>query len=173
NRKVALVAGVITKIVLYRYVWLPDSSAPISGLQEWVQGPLLLPLISLNQWLWVIALSGFAIRYLNFGNKFLTYANGVVYPFYILHQTIIIALAYYLVPTEASILTKFCLIFIGTFTIVILVYEMILKRLTILKLLFGIKTHITLSESFPRSVGYINKLLPQLSLIKPKRIDPS
>jgi len=174
NRKAALVIGIVISTMLYKYVWLqPEASTAISGVQAWVQGPLLLPLISLNQWFWVIALSGFAIHYLNFGNKFLTYANGVVYPFYILHQTIIITLAYYLIPTNASILSKFCLILIGTFTIILFTYEVLLKRFIILRLLFGIRTNITLSESFPRSVGYLSKLLPQLSFLKRNSVDPS
>lgn len=174
NRRAALISGTVTTIILYSFVWLQSDTSAISpGIQRWVEGPLLLPLISLNQWFWVIGLSGLAIRYLNFGSKFLTYANGVVYPLYILHQTIIIALAYYLIPMDASILTKFCLIFTGTFTIILLTYEVLLKRFTILKLMFGIKTDVKLSESFPRSVVYVSKFLPHLSLIKRKSVDPS
>jgi glucans biosynthesis protein C len=168
NRKVTLAGGLLTTSLLYFTLWIRDESLNATlgtTVMELIQGPLKEPMISLNQWFWVLTVGGFAIRYLDFGSKFLSYANRVVYPFYILHQTIIIALAYYLIPVDASIFTKFCIILTGTVLSIVAAYELVLKRFTITKLMFGIKTDVKLMDKFPRSVGFINRVIPQLNQV--------
>ena len=176
NRKVTLAGGIVASAVLYCTLWIRDESLnSVMGttVMELIQGPLKEPMISLNQWLWVLTVTGFAIRFLNFGSNFLSYANRVVYPFYILHQTIIIALTYYLLPFEASMLTKFCIILIGTVLSILTIYELILKRFTVTKLMFGIKTDVKVMDKFPRSVGFISRIIPQLSQVSSNPADRS
>lgn len=50
----------------------------------------------LNRWLWIVALLGWAYQWLNRPMSWLTYANKAVYPWYILHQTLIVMAGYYL-----------------------------------------------------------------------------
>lgn len=174
NRNTALIGGIIFSSILYWFVWLqnePPTSPFGSSLETLFQGPVRLWLLSLNQWFWVIAIAGYAPHYLTSGSKFLSYANRLVYPFYILHQTVIIIIAYYLVPLEASILIKFCLLLTGTILSILIIYELLLKRFTILKLMFGIKTNIRLIETFPKS--FIKKLVPQLNQNKRNPLDVS
>ena len=174
NRQIALVGGIIASAILYCTLWIRDESLNTvfgTTVMELIQGPLKEPMISVNQWFWVLTVAGFAIRYLNFGSNFLTYANRVVYPFYILHQTVIIALAYYLIPVEASIFTKFCIILTGTVLTVVGAYELVLKRFTITKMMFGIKTDVKIMDKFPRSVGFINRMIPQLNQVNSNSAD--
>ena len=69
-----------------------------------------------------------------------------MYPFYILHQTIIVILGYYLANLNWMIGGKFLLISIATFLICWLFYEVV-RRTALTRLLFGIK-----KESAPKSI---------------------
>jgi peptidoglycan/LPS O-acetylase OafA/YrhL len=92
-----------------------------------------------NIWLWLMAILGYARRYLNFSTKALQYANEAVYPFYILHQTVIVCIAYYMINWQASIAVKYTLICIGMFLICWLLYEFLIKRTNLTRMLFGLK----------------------------------
>jgi glucans biosynthesis protein C len=164
----SLYGGLICSIILYSFVWLIDEASGtglFSTLVQWIDGPLYRPLVSLNQWFWVLAISGFAMQYLNFSNSFLTYANKIVYPFYILHQTFIIAFAYYIVQADASILVKYLLILTAAALSILVLYELLLKRITVLKLMFGIKTNIHMVDVIPLPAYIIGKLKPIFSRI--------
>lgn len=69
----------------------------------------------------------------------LTYANEAVYPFYILHQTIIIALGYYLKDADMGFFPKFSIMVTGTFGISWFIYEFGIRRYSIIRPLFGMK----------------------------------
>ncbi len=92
-----------------------------------------------NIWSWILTIFGFALKYLNKPGKFLTYRNKAVYPFYILHQTILLFLGYYLKDLHIHILLKFIIVIIGTFLICWLIYELIILKIKIIQPLFGLK----------------------------------
>lgn len=94
---------------------------------------------SLNTWLCVLAILGYAIRYMNFKTAGLTYANEAVYPFYILHQTVIVAIGYYIVQMNASISWKLFLVTLFSFTAIWAFYEYVVKRTAVTRLIFGLK----------------------------------
>lgn len=50
-------------------------------------------------------------------NSFLKYVNEGVYPFYIIHQTVTVAIVYYVVPHAINICLIFGLVIVGTATI--------------------------------------------------------
>ena len=95
---------------------------------------------TLNTWLCVLAILGYAIQYLNFKTASLTYANEAVYPFYILHQTVIVAIGYYIVRMDASIIWKLSLVCLLSFTAIWTFYEYVIKRTALTRLIFGLKT---------------------------------
>lgn len=96
--------------------------------------------LTLNLWLWILGILAFALAYFNKPSKKLSYLNEAVYPFYILHQTIIIMIGYPLsqwaglnIYGEASVLI------VGTFGLCFILYEYAIKRVNILRFLFGLK----------------------------------
>jgi hypothetical protein len=93
----------------------------------------------LNLWCWLLALFGYAAKYLNKNSPALQYANRAVYPFYILHQTFTVGAAYYLRNLDWSIAVKFLLLTVITFGGSWLVYEMLIRRIEFLGPLFGLK----------------------------------
>jgi surface polysaccharide O-acyltransferase-like enzyme len=98
------------------------------------------------------ALLANAARYLNFGNRFLRYANESVLPFYIMHQTVTVTLVYYLLPWQAAPLLKFAVVALGTFGISWLLYEGFIRRLNVLRFAFGLKAAVPQSASKKESV---------------------
>jgi glucans biosynthesis protein C len=90
-------------------------------------------------WTWVMAIIGYGRQYLNFKNKFLAYANEGIYPLYILHQTVLIIVAYYIIQTGLPIAAKFIIISGVTFVVCIGLYDLIIRRNNATRFLFGMK----------------------------------
>jgi hypothetical protein len=76
---------------------------------------------------------------MNFSNRFLEYASEGVLAFYILHQTVIIILGYHIVQTDYSILVKYISINVISFALIVGIYETIVKRFAVLRVLFGMR----------------------------------
>ena len=95
-----------------------------------------------NLWSWILTLFGYAAKYLNKPGKTLSYANQAVYPFYILHQSIMMVIAYYLMDLSWGLLPKFTLMVITTFGGSWLIYEFLIRRIRIVWPLFGLKKKI-------------------------------
>ncbi len=87
---------------------------------------------------WVLALLGWSRVKLNRDSRLLRYATEAVYPFYIVHQTIIIAIAYHMIGWNAPIAVKFPLVAAGTFFGSWAVFE-ITRRHAATRILFGMK----------------------------------
>lgn len=92
-----------------------------------------------NLWAWILVLFGYAAAYLNRPNAQLSYANEAVYPFYILHQTITIAIGFYLMHLDWGFWPKFSIMVIGTFGFSWLIYEFLIRRWKWVRPLFGLK----------------------------------
>lgn len=91
---------------------------------------------SANGWLWMLAIIAWAQHKLTFTNAWLRYLNGGVYCFYIMHQTVIIVIAYYLVPLKLSPVLESFLVIACTVLSCWLVYE-ITRRVPILSTFMG------------------------------------
>ena len=93
-----------------------------------------------NSWFWLLAIIGFGLHYCNFNNKFLTYANEAVLPFYILHQTIIVTIAFYLIGLYIPVSIKYLVIASTSMIAILALYEVLIRRVNILRFLFRLKT---------------------------------
>ncbi|MCP5063053.1 MAG: acyltransferase family protein [Ignavibacteriae bacterium] len=105
------------------------------------ENSFLIPLMkTINMWSWILAIFAFSSNYLNKESKTIEYRNKAVYPYYILHFTITLFIGYLLMDNQLHYIWKFMIMTIGTFGILGLFYEFVIKRIKILKPLFGIKT---------------------------------
>jgi hypothetical protein len=131
NRRLYLMTGVIA-FSLILFLWLGVGYFPYKA-------ELSNIFRAVNAWSWILVIIGYAATYLNKPSRTLSYANEAVYPFYILHQTIIIALGFYLRNVEMCFVAKFSIMLIGTFGITWLIYEFGIRRFTWIRPLFGMK----------------------------------
>ena len=90
-------------------------------------------------WSFILAIFGYASKYLNKPSKTLEYCNEAVYPFYILHQTVTVILGYFIMNLDWSFFYKFSLLSIGTFFISWFIYEFLIRRWLLIRPLFGLK----------------------------------
>ena len=102
-----------------------------------LQAPNYLKAIESN--LWIFAAFGFAYRYLNHPGKALSYLSQAVYPVYILHMLFLYVGSYLIVPLEVPVLIKLLLVLTFTFAGSFACYEFLIRRMKILRPLFGLK----------------------------------
>lgn len=128
-----VLAGLTITVGLILYL----SNSPAYGSPDYT---LLSTLRVFNSWFWLLAILGLGQRYFNFSNKFLAYANEASLPFYILHQTVIVVSAFFLIEWPLGVLPKYLILAVVSFTIIMALYELLIKRLNGLRFLFGLKS---------------------------------
>jgi glucan biosynthesis protein C len=94
---------------------------------------------SLSSWCWMLAFVGLARQYLTRRTPFLQYANEAVLPFYILHQTVIVVVGYFVVQWAIPGLLKWAIILGGSLAIMMVLYEFLIRRFNVMRFLFGLK----------------------------------
>ncbi len=93
-------------------------------------------------WCWSIALLGLGRRYLTTPrllSPLLRYAREASYPIYILHQTVIVVIAFFVVAWDASVAVKYVAILVAALAGTLLVYELLVRRFNPVRFLFGMK----------------------------------
>ncbi len=90
-------------------------------------------------WSCGLAAIGFARKYLNHDSRFRKLANEAIYPFYLLHQPIIVVIGFYVVRWDISVWPKFLIIMISSFVISVSIYWFLVRRLNITRMIFGMK----------------------------------
>lgn len=113
------------------YLVLGMDVSTYSPAFSWIRG--------FNTWAWLLTFLGFASRHLNFSNRFLSYANDAVLPFYILHQTVIVTLGFFIADWGIAVFPKFLFMVVVNFAIIMILYEFLVKRIGVLRYLFGMK----------------------------------
>jgi len=93
-----------------------------------------------NLWSWILVLFAYGAQYLNRQSQLLAYCNQAVYPYYILHQTITIIIAYFLMDLSWSVTWKFFVLTLGTFLVSGIIYELLIRRIKLLWPFFGLKS---------------------------------
>jgi hypothetical protein len=94
---------------------------------------------SVASWCWLVFILSLSARYLNFNSKVLAYANEAVLPFYVLHQTVILLVGWFVIPWKMPILPKYLIISTSSFVLIMTIYELLIKRINPMRILFGMK----------------------------------
>ncbi len=100
---------------------------------------LVLGLRGLGSWCCILAILGFGRQHLDFSTPFVKYANEAVLPFYILHQTVLLCVGYFVVQWAIPDLLKWAIILLASFAVIMGLYEFLVRRFNILRFLFGMK----------------------------------
>jgi peptidoglycan/LPS O-acetylase OafA/YrhL len=91
-------------------------------------------------WCLIVVLFGLFYPLRQKNTSFLRYTSEMVLPFYILHQPVIILIGYYLVlPTHFSPFVKYILIIVMCLPVVVAIWEVLVRRTNLLRILFGLK----------------------------------
>jgi glucan biosynthesis protein C len=98
-------------------------------------------------WGWIVGLLWLGGRFLNFTNRFLAHVNEMVLPFYILHQTVIVIIAYFVVQTGLAIPFKYGITAVTSLVVIVALYELLVRRIGVLRFLFGMRRKAAAPES--------------------------
>jgi len=102
-----------------------------------LMAPNFLKAIESN--MWIFSVFGFGYRYLNHPGRTLSYLSQAAYPIYILHMIFLYLGAWLLVPLGIPVLMKLGLLILFTFSGCFVFYEFIVRRVGLLRPLFGLK----------------------------------
>ena len=136
-------AGAAAIVVFYLAVIFSISDHPPFALY-----PLAWVLRSLYVWLALCTILGWGHAHLNRPFKWLPFATEAVYPWYMLHQSLIIALAYWLIPLRVGPVLEPALILAGTVAGCWALHVLVIRRWSWLRACFGM-TRRAASEPLP------------------------
>jgi glucans biosynthesis protein C len=122
----------VALVVRWRMGYAPQGGYHDFDQMVWAFGSVL------NLWCWVLALGGYARQYLNVRSRAIEWANEAVYPFYILHQPVLVGLAFHLAPWRMGIAPKFTILCIGTYGLTAVLY-LLVRTNPLTRLAFGMK----------------------------------
>ena len=103
-------------------------------------------------WLWVVAILGFARARIGRprptpaptapsgrARRLATYANDAVLPFYVLHETVIVAVAYVVLSWPIGGGLQYCVIALASLAATLVLYDLGVRRHPVTRFLFGLK----------------------------------
>ncbi len=99
---------------------------------------LILAFTSMS-WGWALDVLCLAMGYLNFSNKWLEYGNGTIMPFYLLHQPVIIVIAFFVVQWDVGMTLKLLAILVGSLLVTLGLIELLIRPFKPMRMLFGMK----------------------------------
>ena len=131
-RWIALALALAAWLTLVQAPWLArEAQLPMQSIGPWAY--------SVQQWCAIVAALGFAQVHLNRDSPARRYLTEAVFPVYILHQTLILLLAYSFSPLALNPVLEGILLVSLTFALSLAGFEMI-RRVHWLRPLFGLAT---------------------------------
>jgi peptidoglycan/LPS O-acetylase OafA/YrhL len=132
-RGLYLTVALITTAVL---LWQFGYAVPQHGTKAELYFGLLF---IMSSWCWILVFIGCVSKYLVNNTSFLKYASEAVLPFYILHQTVLLVVGYFMLRLQIADPVKWLLIALSSFALVMGMYEFLVRRFNLLRVLFGMK----------------------------------
>jgi peptidoglycan/LPS O-acetylase OafA/YrhL len=142
--------------VLYRYRWLTLLvffaaglvAAPLDGAQygtmEFFIGQAARGLV---MWCFILFLLGVFYPLRKINSRSLRYTSQMVLPFYMLHQPIILVVGFFLLlPLGLPSLAKYSLLVVISLPIAVAIFEFLVRRSNLLRILFGLKPSLRSSQ---------------------------
>lgn len=87
-------------------------------------------------WISILVIIVFGRKYLNRKTGLTDYLNRASYPIYILHQSILVALAYYVVQLCSATVVQAVVICVGSFALTVLAYH-VMKGIPVVRIMIG------------------------------------
>ncbi|GAB2536680.1 acyltransferase family protein [Spirosoma aerophilum] len=137
QRRYYVAATLVCTVIMYGYrLFISNDTIELSKL--------LTTLFSLNRlgltWFSVLATIGYGYRYLNVNHPVLPKLNKAVYPFYILHQTVIVLIGYaILTRTNLGVYDGFLVVSLSSLLTCVVIYLLLIRPFKLTRLLFGMK----------------------------------
>jgi glucan biosynthesis protein C len=139
HRLILLLLGVVP---LAGLIAMSATNSWPSHIPEWADGIMDAYRNGFVPWFFILALLAYGRRFLNFTNRFLKYFAEGAYPIYILHQTILVAIGFFVVQWSLGAGAKYAIIVALSFAGTFLAYDILVRRTNITRFLFGMKPRV-------------------------------
>jgi glucan biosynthesis protein C len=93
----------------------------------------------INSWCWIMVIFRIGMRFLDYTNRVLQYLRGASYPVFIVHQPVIVVIAFYVVQWDVDLTIKLLVVVVGSFAVSLGLYELLFRRINMIRTLFGSK----------------------------------
>ncbi len=100
---------------------------------------LVWSVVTVSGWCWCLLLFALGKHYLNHSNRWLEYGKEAILPFFMLHQPVIMVIAYYMVQWNAGIPLKLLTVLLSSFVVTLGFYDLLIRRVGLLRRLSGMK----------------------------------
>jgi len=90
-------------------------------------------------WCWTAFALSIGMRFLNFDNRLIQYGQKAIVPFFVVHQPVIIVIAYFVVQWSTGLWPNLLIVILGSFLVSLGLYEFVIKHLGPLQMAFGMK----------------------------------
>jgi glucans biosynthesis protein C len=117
----------------YAWIYRADDANPPETLRL-----VMRCVYSTDQWCAIVAILGFGAKHLTRGGPVLRYLTLGVFPFYLVHQTLIVVMAHHLAKLALPLALEGAILVVATFAGCFATYE-IARRIPGLRILFGLK----------------------------------
>ena len=114
----------------------PPHMVPPARIDHWAHSLIYF----FSAWCWILAILGFGMRFLAFDRPFLQTANEGVLPFYILHQSVLTGVGFFVMQWKIHDFLKWAIVFTGSFLMILALYNLLVRKFDLLRFLFGMKT---------------------------------
>jgi len=131
NRTVTLLVGIVINVCLIILLAIYGEAYYSNYVAVSIAWPLM-------GWCWVAGILGYGRKLLSFNFRFLEISNELVLPFYILHQTVIVSIAFYVVSWNLIVIEKYVIIVLFSFA-VIGALLLPISRINVPRFLFGLR----------------------------------
>jgi peptidoglycan/LPS O-acetylase OafA/YrhL len=128
---IALISG----LILFFVYWTPMPSFTVKDNRF----TMYCVFNGIHIWSMILFWCGMAKHYLDKPSPILRYLNEAVYPYFIIHQTIIVAIGYYIVQWQMPLIIKCILLISLSILMIMATYHLVIRKTKLTRFLFGMK----------------------------------
>jgi hypothetical protein len=153
HRKSALVLGIVTFVVVGILFAIGSEREGVDPALDLDAASLAMRMVrGVSGWLWVVTIMGFAQgsgkrvratkeskREPTVAHRVSAYTSEAVLPVYVLHQTVIVLLGFYVVKWSISATFKYLIICSVSLAVILAIYDIAIRRTRPTRFLFGMK----------------------------------
>jgi glucan biosynthesis protein C len=159
---IALVVGLIAELTYMAGLYVLVEVHDVDPLHSFDWGSILWRMVKgMGAWAWVVAILGFGFRPVpardtqrsraplapgetamqpGLAARALAYAGEAFLAVYILHQTVVFVIGYYVVQWQTAALLKYAVISLASLVVTLLLYELAIRRVGVTRWLFGMRS---------------------------------
>jgi acyltransferase-like protein len=136
----ALFVGMASFLTILATMYIPGLSNSWESTPSYsVNYELEQLLFSITAWSWMIFVLYLGMRFLNFGNKFIQYANEAVLPFYVLHVLMIVVFTFLFTGWGVNMVARFLIVSTLALVTTLVGFDLLIRRVGVARRLFGLK----------------------------------